>query len=76
MLELPNGQRKKIKISSHKADFDYFATYLSGLGLLCYIAFEATGDYHRTLVNFMHNQGFKLYLVPTIATARTRETPL
>lgn len=73
LLELPDGRRKGFRISNHKADFDRFAVYLSGLELPCHIAFEATGDYHRILANFLHTQGFKLHLVSSIATARTRE---
>ena len=45
----------------------------SGLELSCHVAFEATGDYHRILANFLHTQGFKLHLVSSIATARTRD---
>jgi hypothetical protein len=73
LLELPDGRRKGFRISNHKADFDRFAAYLSGLELPCHIAFEATGDYHRILANFLHTQGFKLHLVSSIATARIRE---
>lgn len=73
LLELPSEQRKKFRIGNHKADFDRFGAYLSGLGMPCHIAFEATGNYHRPLASFLHNQGFKLYLVSSIATARTRE---
>jgi transposase len=73
LLELPDGRRKGFRISNHKADFDLFAAYLSGLELPCHIAFEATGDYHRILANFLHTQGFKLHLISSIATARTRE---
>jgi transposase len=73
LLELPDGRRKGFRISNHKADFDRFAAYLSVLELPCHIAFEATGDYHRILANFLHTQGFKLHLVSSIATARTRE---
>lgn len=73
LLELPDGKRKAFKVGNHKADFDRFASYVKRLGLPCHIAFEATGDYHRALVNYLHNQGFKLYLVSSIATARTRE---
>ncbi len=73
LLELPNEQRKKFRIGNHKADFDRFGAYLNGLELPCHIAFEATGNYHRPLASFLHNQGFKLHLVSSIATARTRE---
>ena len=73
LLELPGGWRKGFRINNHKADFDRFSAYLSGLKLPCHIAFEATGDYHRILAHFLHTQGFKLHLVSSIATARTRE---
>lgn len=73
LLELSDGKHKAFKVGNHKADFDRFASYVRGLGLSCHIAFEATGDYHRALANYLHNQGFKLYLVSSIATARTRE---
>ena len=73
LLELPDGKRKAFKVANHKADFDRSASYVRGLGLSCYIAFEATGDYHRALANCLHNQDCKLCLVLSIATARTRE---
>ena len=44
-----------------------------GWGYHVTFAFEATGNYHRPLASFLHNQGFKLYLLSSIATARTRE---
>ena len=44
LLELPDGRRKGFRISNHKADFDRFAAYLSGLELPCHIAFEARGS--------------------------------
>ena len=37
LLELPSEQRKKFRIGNHKADFDRFGAYLSGLGLPCHI---------------------------------------
>jgi hypothetical protein len=41
LLELPDGRRKGFRISNHKADFDRFAAYLSGLELPCHIAFRS-----------------------------------
>ena len=37
------------------------------------IGFEATGNYHRPLAYFLHEHGFELRLIPTLALARTRE---
>lgn len=73
LVERPEGERKTFKVANHRADFERFAAYLRSLGLPCHIAFEATGDYHRTLAYFLHSQGFELHLVSSVATARTRE---
>lgn len=37
------------------------------------IAFEATGNYHRTIAYHLHLHGFELKLISSIASAKTRE---
>lgn len=73
LVQLPMGTRRKLQVANTKADWDQFAAYLKSLGVSCQIAFEPTGDYHRPLAYYLHQQGFALCLVSSLAVARTRE---
>lgn len=73
LVELPTGIRKKFKVANSLADFEQFAAFLRSVAAPCRSAFEATGDYHRPIANFLLRQGFHLSLVSSIAVARTRD---
>lgn len=69
----PPTRRRRFRIANALADFTRLAEYLRRLAAPVLIGFEATGDFHRPLVYFLHRQGFQLRLISTLALARTRE---
>jgi transposase len=69
----PPGRRRRVRIANSRQDFEHLAGYLQGLKSSVLIGFEATGNYHRPLAYFLHEHGFDLRLIPTLALARTRE---
>src|SRR5579863_4050194 len=73
LVELPNGEKRKCRVSNTMSDWRRFAAFLQSTHAPCRIAFEATGDYHRPLAYFLQQQGFSLCLVSSIAVARTRD---
>lgn len=73
LLELPSGKRRILRVANTKTEIDRFVAALRGLGCRCEIAFEPTGDYHRPLAYLLGQAGFQLFLVSSIAVARTRE---
>ena len=72
-VELPDGRVRKFKMVNRKEDFDNLAKYLSSLGNDCQIGLEASGNYHRPLAYYLQKKGFKVYLISSLALARTRE---
>lgn len=60
-------------ISNTKSDFVRLANISISAKLHVTIALESTGYYHRAIGYFLIKQGFNLYLISGIATARTRE---
>lgn len=73
LIELPSGQRKRLKIANRKADYEELTNYLKSLNTPCVIAFEATGNYHRPIAYWLQIHGFELRLISSIASAKTRE---
>jgi transposase len=69
----PPGRRRHVRVANNRQDFEHLAGYLQGLKSSVLIGFEATGNYHRALAYFLHEHGFELRLIPTLALARTRE---
>jgi transposase len=69
----PPGRRRRMRVANNRQDFEHLAGYLRGLRSSVVIGFEATGNYHRPLAYFLHEHGFELRLIPTLALARTRE---
>jgi transposase len=69
----PPGRRRRLRLANNRWDFEHLASFLRGLNSSVLIGFEATSNYHRPLVYFLHSQGFELRLIPTLALARTRE---
>jgi transposase len=72
-VELPDGTRRKFKVANKMEDYERFSAFLKELQCPCLIGFEATGNYHRPLAYYLHQQGFHLRLVSSLAVARTRE---
>jgi transposase len=73
LLEYPNGRRRTLRVANSKAALDGFVALLRESGLVCQVAFEATGDYHRPLAYHLGAAGCALHLVSSVAVARTRE---
>jgi transposase len=73
LIESPDGRRRHFRLANTVQDFAKLASFLSSSSYDCRIAFEATGDYHRPLAYFLSVQGFALYLVSSLAVARTRD---
>jgi len=73
LILLPTGKKKKMKIANHAKDFNLLITYLKSLELECVIGLEATGNYHRSIAYYLQTSGFTLYLISSLAAARTRE---
>ena len=69
----PPGRRRRVRVANNRQDFEHLAGFLQGLKSSVLIGFEATGNYHRPLAYFLHEHGFELRLIPTLALARTRE---
>jgi len=69
----PPKRRSRLRLANHRDAFEQLAEYLRTLKSSVLIGFEATGNYHRPLAYFLHQQGFALRLIPTLALARTRE---
>ena len=67
----PPGRRRHVRVANNRQDFEHLAGYLQGLKSSVLIGFEATGNYHRPLAYFLHEHGFELRLIPTLALART-----
>jgi len=66
-------RRRHFRVANTLADYQRLAEYLRGHSRSAVVGFEATGNYHRPLAYFLHQQGFELRLIPTLALARTRE---
>jgi len=74
LIAIPGKKRRKrMTILSNKTDHERLVSFLSGLGKQVQIGFEPTGNYHRTLAWFLHQAGFELRLISSVALARTRE---
>ena len=73
LLELPTGKRRALRVANTKRELDRLVATLRGFDLPCEIAFEPTGDYHRPLAYILGQAGFRLWLVSSIAVARTRD---
>jgi transposase len=72
-MELPNGKVQRFKVVNRKEDYDRLAKYLNSLEGDCQIGLEASGNYHRPLAYYLQKNGFKVYLISSLALARTRE---
>lgn len=73
LIQLPDESRKKFVVANKLSDFQEFSAYLKSLKLPCVIGLEATGNYHRPLAYYLHQEGFELKLISSVAAARTRE---
>jgi len=63
----------RFRVGNTLEEYQRLAEHPHRLGAPALIGFEATGNYHQTLARFLHHQGFRLPLIPTLALARTSE---
>ena len=73
LIQPPGRKRYRMSMTNDRVDHDRLIRHLSGLGGAVDIAFEATGDYHRTIAWRLIEAGFHLHLISSVALARTRE---
>ena len=74
LLELPSGQATGAARGEYEVGDRALRGGASGdRSPPCEIAFEPTGDYHRPLAYILGQAGFHLWLVSSLAVARTRE---
>lgn len=72
-VELSDGKVQRFKVTNRKEDYDRLVKYLGSLKNDCQIGLEASGNYHRPLAYYLLKKGFKVYLISSLALARTRE---
>jgi transposase len=73
LIQPPGKKRYRLSITNDRADHDRLARHLSDIGGEVDVAFEATGNYHRTIAWRMIDAGFSTHLISSVALARTRE---
>lgn len=73
LIEPPTGGRQRWRMVNCQRDFDLLRQRLQAFQTPVRIGFEATGTYHRPLAYFLHQCGFELRLISSLAVARTRD---
>lgn len=74
LIEVPGRQRRRrLSVLNTRPEHDRLVATLQELSRPVVIGFEATGNYHRALAYRLHEAGFELRLIPSVALARTRE---
>ncbi len=72
LIEEPDGTRQQWRMANTRGDYDQLRRRLEAGKASVLIGFEATGVYHRPLGHFLHQCGFELRLLSSLAMARTR----
>jgi transposase len=73
LIDVPGRKRRSVTIPNSRSGFTDLVRELKRHNLPVHVALEATGDYHRALASFLHQNGIRLHLASSVATARTRE---
>ena len=73
LIEPPAGSRQRWRMVNSQRDFERLRQRLHAFQAPVLIGFEATGTYHRPLAYFLHQCGFELRLISSLAVARTRD---
>ena len=73
LIQPANKKRYRLSITNDKVDHDHLIAHLSALGGEVIVAFDATGNYHRSIAWRLREEGFDVRLVPSVDLARTRE---
>ena len=66
-------RRRRLVVLNTREDHDRFVEKLSAYDAPVRVGFEATGNYHRPLAFRLHQAGFELRLLSSLALSRTRE---
>jgi transposase len=73
LIEYPDGKRQRFQFQHTCDDYDRLIKLLRGSGFACRVAFEPTGDFHRTLAYRLLQEGFNVCQVSAVAGARYRD---
>jgi transposase len=73
LIEAPTGSQQRWRMRNCRDDYEGLRQRLSAFHAPVRIGFEATGTYHRPLAYFLHQCGFELRLISSLAVARTRD---
>lgn len=74
LIETPSQKRRRrMTVPNTRAEHDRLIVLLKGFGRPVACAMEATGNYHRPIAWRLHEAGFQVRLVSSVALARTRE---
>ena len=73
LIECTDGSRQRWRMANTRHDYDQLRQRLEAVETPVLIGFEATGVYHRSLGHFLHQCGFELRLLSSLAMARTRD---
>lgn len=70
LIEPPTGGRQRWRMVNCQRDYDMLRQRLQAFQAPVRIGFEATGTYHRPRAYFLHQCGFELHLISSLAVAR------
>ena len=73
LIECTDGSRQRWRMANTRHDDDQLRHRLEAVEAPVLIGFEATGVYHRSLGHYLHQCGFELRLLSSLAMARTRD---
>lgn len=73
LIEYPNGSQKRLIITNDIEGFHKLANILSEINIPIFIGLEATGYHHRAIAHFLLKQKFNIFIISSIAVARTRD---
>ena len=73
LIEPPEGGRQRWRMVKCHRDYVALQQRLQAFQAPVLIGFEATGTYHRPLAYFLHQCGFALRLISSLAVARVRD---
>ncbi|MDE3218151.1 MAG: transposase, partial [Nitrospirota bacterium] len=71
LIEPPTGGRQRWRMANGQRDYGMLRQRRQTVQAPVRIGFEATGTYHRPLAYFLHQCGFELRLISSLAMART-----
>jgi transposase len=74
LIEVPEARRRRrMTVTNTRAEHDRLVAALHGLERRVTVGLEPTGHYHRPLASRLVQAGFSVWLISSVALARTRE---